>query len=86
MDTNQSISSSIIYNDVMEPPRRVWVGQSTEHLTLDFSSGHDFRVREMEPRMGLCTDSAEPAWDSLSVSLCPLPLSLKINELKKKFT
>ena len=76
MDTNQSISSSIIYNDVMEPPRRVWVGQSMEHLTLDFSSGHDFRVREMEPHMGLCADSAEPAWNSLSQSLSALSLTL----------
>ena len=57
-------------------------------LTLDFSSGHDLTVIEPEARVGLCTDNAEPAWDSLSFSL-PLPnlsslaLSKQINKLKK---
>ena len=54
--------------------------------TLDFSSGYDFIVREFKPCIGLCTDSAEPAWDSLSPSLSALPplvisRSLKINKL-----
>ena len=26
-------------------------------------------VRELEPHVGLCADGAEPAWDSLSLSL-----------------
>ena len=39
-----------------------WVVQSVEHLTLDCSSGHD-----------LALHSTEPAWDSLSLSLCPSP-------------
>ena len=52
--------------------------------TLRFSSGHDFTVREFEPRIGLCADSMEPAWDSLS-GPCLLSLSLKINKLKKIF-
>ena len=68
------------------------MAQSVKHPTPDSSSGHDLIVREMEPCMGLCTDSAEPAWDSLLLSLCPYPdslspthnLSLKINKLKKK--
>ena len=46
-------------------------------------------VREMEPLMGLCTNSVEPAGGSLSpFSLCPsllaYSLSLKINENKNK--
>ena len=57
-----------------------WVG----HPTLDFGSGHDFTVCETEPRVGLCTDSVEPAWDSLSPLSAPTPLvrlhSLKINK------
>ena len=56
---------------------------SVEHPTLDFGSRHDLRVCEFEPRVRLCADSVEPAWDSLSpLSLHPsLPLSLKINKL-----
>ena len=56
------------------------MAQSVEHLTLDFGSGHDLTVRGFEPHIGLCTDNAEPTWDSLSLSLCPSPahaLSLK---------
>ena len=54
---------------------------------VDFSLGHDLTVRGFEPRAGLHADSAEPAWDSLSLFLCPFlahALSLTINELKKK--
>ena len=38
-------------------------------------SGHDLTVCEIEPLIGLCEDSAEPAWDSLSppLSLCLPP-------------
>ena len=42
---------------------------SVKCLTLHFSSGHDLTVHEIEPRVGLCANSAEPAWDSLSLSL-----------------
>ena len=54
-------------------------------LTLDLGSGHDLKVCEFEPRVGLCADGAEPAWVSVSPSLCPsstcVPsLSLKINK------
>ena len=31
------------------------------------------RFPELEPHIGLHTDSAEPAWDPLSPSLCPSP-------------
>ena len=51
------------------------VAQSVNGLTLDFSSGRDLTVREIEPHVRLCADSAEPAWDSLSLSLS-LPLQI----------
>ena len=49
--------------------RNAWAVQSVKHLTLDFRWGSDLAVREIEPRVGLCDDSGEPAWDSLSPSL-----------------
>ena len=53
-----------------------WLSQ-LKHRTLGFGSGHDLAVREIEPCIRLCADSAEPAWDilslSLSLSLPPLP-------------
>ena len=63
-----------------------WVAQSVEYPTLDLCSGHDLMVRELEPRIGLCTNSVEPAWDSLSPFLSAsllLSLSFKINKLQK---
>ena len=36
---------------------------------LDFSSSLDLLVRESELHVRLCTDSAQPAWDSLPHSL-----------------
>ena len=50
------------------PTRGTWVVQSVKRPTLGFSSGHDLRVHYFEPRVGLCTDGTEPAWDSLSLS------------------
>ena len=47
------------------------MAQSGKHLTLDFDSGHDLAVLELEPQMKLWADSA--AWDSLSPFL---PLSV----------
>ena len=73
-----------------------WLAQSVKHLTLDLGSGHDLTVREFKPHIGLHTDGAEPAWDSVSPPFCPSSacmcvhaLSLKINKqtnkkLKKK--
>ena len=55
-----------------------WVSQSVKPLTLGFSSGHDLPVRGLRPNVGLCTDSAEPAWDSLPLSapaLCACTLT-----------
>ena len=65
-----------------------WVAQPVECL----SSGHNLTVGEFKPHVGLCADSAEPAWDSLPPSLslsappllrCMLFLGLKINKTKK---
>ena len=43
--------------------------KSVERTTLDFGSGHDLTVHGIEPQIGLSTDSAEAARDSLSLSL-----------------
>ena len=59
--------------------RGFWVAQSVKCLTLDFGSGHDLMVCEIETHVGLCTDSVEPAWDTLFLSLPLLHLPLKIN-------
>ena len=55
------------------------MAQSGERLTLDLGSGHDLTVHEFEPVMGLCTDCAEPAWDSLSLLLV-LPESCSLSK------
>ena len=71
--------------------RCTYMAQSVKRVTLDFGSGQDLTVRELEPRTGLCAGSAKPAWASVSVPLCPssahahcLTLSLSINKLKRK--
>ena len=51
------------------------VAQSVKTPTLGFGSGLDLVVRGFEPRVGLHTGDAEPAWDSLSLSLSLLPLT-----------
>ena len=63
------------------------MAQSVKHPTLEFGSGHDLTAHEIEPHIELCTDSMNPAWDSLSPSLSASPqlmhlysLSLKINK------
>ena len=48
------------------------LGGSVKCPTLDLGSVRDLEVCEMEPHVRLCTDSEEPAWDSLLLSL---PLS-----------
>ena len=40
-----------------------WVAQLVKRLTLDFSSGHDLMVHEVEPHIGLCANSTEPHRD-----------------------
>ena len=76
------------------------MAQSVGRLTFGFGSGRDLTVCEFEPRVGLCADSMDPAWDflslwpslSLSLSARPLlehvhtvPLFLKINGRQKNF-
>ena len=57
------------------------MAQSVKHPTLGFSSGHDLWVHELEPSVGLCADSVEPTWDSLSPSLsAPPPLALFLSK------
>ena len=55
----------------------VWMAQSVECLTLDFSSGPDLMVPEIELWVWPWADRVEPAWGSLSppLSLLPLPCS-----------
>ena len=48
-----------------------WVAHLVNCPTIDFGSGHDLMVFEIEPHTWLCADSADPAWDSFS--LCPSP-------------
>ena len=50
------------------------MSQSVKGPTRGFGSGHDLMAHEFKPCVGLCVDSAEPPWDSIS---------LKINKLKK---
>ena len=58
----------------------------------NFSSGHDFAVREFEPRVRLCADSSEPGpcfrfCVSLSLTLpcsCSVTLKNKQTKIKKK--
>ena len=58
------------------------MAQSVKRPTLDFGSGHDLTVPEFGPRVGLCADSAEPAWDALSLLLSlPLPHALALSFL-----
>ena len=53
------------------------MAQLLKRPTLGSGSGHDLEVREIEPRIRLCADGAEPAWDSLHPSFaCAVSLSL----------
>ena len=49
------------------------MAQLVKHLARDFGLGHDLTVHEVEPRIWLCADSAEPAWDSVTLSPSPSP-------------
>ena len=46
-----------------------WVVQQGERPTLNFRSSRDLTVREFKLHVGLCANSEELAWDSLSLSL-----------------
>ena len=45
---------------IFPPYRGTWVAQLVKHPTLNFSSSHNFMVREFEPHLRLCADSVEP--------------------------
>ena len=63
--------------------RGTWVAQLVKCPTLGFGSGHDLKVWELEPYIGLCADNAEPAWDSLSAPpLLSISLSNTLNKIK----
>ena len=55
-----------------ETYRGAWVAQLVKYLTLDFGSGHDFMVHEIEPALG----SALSAWSLLVILSLPLSLLL----------
>ena len=59
--------------------RGAWVAQSVKRPTLDLGSGRDLVVCGIEPRVGLCADSAKPVWDSLS-DPPQLALSLSLSQ------
>ena len=55
-----------------------------KHLALDLSSGHDLTVHEFESHVGLCADSTESAWDSLSPFLsAPPPHACSLSKINK---
>ena len=62
-----------------------WVAQLVKRSILAFDSGHDLTIQGFEPHIGLCADSMEPIWDSLSPPLptpahtCALSLSLSLS-------
>ena len=64
------------------------MAQEVKHPSFEFGSGHDLTVHEIEPHIRVCTDSADPAWDSPSPSVSAPPLHAhslsQINKLKKK--
>ena len=65
-------------------PGGAWAAESVRHPTLDLGSGHDLTIGEFKPQVRLCTDSAEPAWDSLSLPLSlPLPCSQSLSQNRK---
>ena len=86
---------SLFFPKLRNRLKGTWVTQLVKGPTLGFGAGHELTVHEFEPHIGLCSDSVEPAWDSLSPSLplssflsLSLSLSLKINiiKIKKKET
>ena len=76
------INCSRAVQDVVQGHR---VAEWAKHPTLDFGSGHDLTIRGFQAHLRLCADSVKPAWDSVSLSLCPspaLPLSLSLSQNK----
>ena len=69
----RSYTSKCIILLNMRVSRGARVAWCVKHLTLGFGSDHDLTVCEAEPGIRLCTNNAEPAWDSLSSSLSLFP-------------
>ena len=61
-----------------------WLSWLSVQLLI-FSSGHDLTIPEFNPQVRLCTDSSEPAQDSLSPPLfVPPQLSLFVSLSQNK--
>ena len=58
------------------------MAQSVEPTTLGFGSGHDLMVCEIEPCIGLCTDSGACF---VCLSPCPSPLARSPSQTKHFF-
>ena len=54
-------------------------------LPVDFGSGHDLLVHEVEPHVGFCAASTNPGWDSLSPPLSVSPLLVRLLSLSLSF-
>ena len=85
MSTSNSHTSHVIqhknesehFTTFCFPLRKVfnWVprrAQSVKQPTLDVGSSHNLAVPGTESCIGLCANSVEPAWDSLSLLSLPL--------------
>ena len=60
------------------------MAQLDERPTLDFSSGCDLIVHEIEPRFELCAESVKAAWVSLSAPP-PLVCARSLSQKKETF-
>ena len=60
------------------------MAQSVNCPILGFGSHHDLTTHEFEHHIGLCAESVELAWDSLSPSLsAPLSRSQSLSKINK---
>ena len=60
-----------------------WLSWLSVRLVI---SGHDLTVWEIKPHIGLCANSVEPAWDSLSLTLsAPPALSPSLSQIHNFF-
>ena len=57
------------------------MAQSVKQLTLDFGSGHDLTICEIEPGIDLQTDSTWSVLDLLSLPLFAPPLFVNSHAL-----
>ena len=62
----------------------VWLSQLSVQLLVSTQLKNSW-LHGLKPPIGLCIDSVEPAWNSLSTSLCPSPTcAVSVSLLKKK--